>query len=114
MYRGEQSSSSVIKSYAAKEGGYAHSQSLINNGSLDDLMRAHAFDSKNPASPFISATSDPAIARFFAGPNGVVHTLSVPTNRAIFNTFNNYVIPGIGREAEYLIPNYIRPSEFIR
>jgi len=114
LYRGEQSASSVIKSYAAKEGGYAHSQSLISSGSLDDLMRSHAFDSRNPASPFISTTSNPAIARYFAGPNGFVHTLRVPVNRAIFNKFNNYVIPGIGSEAEYLIPNYIRPSEFIR
>lgn len=77
-------------------------------------MQLHAYESRFPASPFISVTSDPKIARYFAGPNGIVHTLRVPVSRAFFNKFNNYVIPGIGHEAEFLIPNYIRPSEFIK
>ena len=119
LYRGEQAGTSVMKSYAAREGGYAYSQNIIRNSSLDDLMRSHAFDSANPASPFISTTADPGVARFFAGPNGVVHELQVPANRAIQNLFNDMMVPAgpggrLVPESEFLIPNYIRPSEIIR
>jgi RHS repeat-associated protein len=113
LYRGENSAQTVFKSYAARKGGYAYSKSLIKNGNLDDLFQSHAFDSMDPASPFISTTSNPKIARHFAGPNGIVYKFEIPYERATFNRFNTYEIPSIGPEAEYLVPNYIRPSEII-
>jgi RHS repeat-associated protein len=119
VYRGDPAGVNVIKSYAAREGGYAHSSELIRTGNLDELMSAHAFDSRNPASPFISVTSDPAVARYFAGPNGVVREFRIPLNRALPNPQNNLFVPaGPGGslipEAEFLVPNYIRPSEIVR
>jgi RHS repeat-associated protein len=119
LYRGEQEGVSVMKSYASKKGGYEYSKNLIKNGNMDDLMSQHAFSSTSPASPFISVTSNKNVARFFAGPNGVVHELRIPANRAIFNTFNKMLVPAgkngsLIRESEFLVPNYIRPSEIFR
>lgn len=99
--------------------GDAHSQSLIENGDINELMKAHALDSANPASPFISTTTDPNVARFFAGPDGIVYQLRVPATRALRNTINNMLVPAgeagsLVPESEYLIPNYIRPSEIMR
>ena len=119
VFRGDRPNTTVIKSHAAREGGYAHSQRLIDEGNLDDLFRGHAADSSNPASPFISTTTDRRVAEFFAGPNGVVNEFRIPLNRATPNNFNNLHVPAGpgGRlipESEFLVPNYIRPSEFIR
>ena len=118
LFRGDRPGTTVIKSPAAQVGGYAESQSLIDEGNLDDLFSAHAADSWSPPSPFISLTSDRQVAEYFAGPNGVVNEFSVPLSRATSNPFNNFVVPaGPGGslipEAEYLVPNYLRPSEFI-
>ncbi len=113
LYRGDLTASLIIKSHAAKIAGYAYSQSLIKNGNIVSLMKNHALDSSNPASPFISVTSNPAIARYFAGVNGTIHVLRIHKSRAIFNNFNNFVVPGIGKEAEYLVPNYIKFSEMV-
>ncbi|MEZ4824834.1 MAG: DUF6443 domain-containing protein [Bacteroidia bacterium] len=113
LYRGQESASKVIKSYAAQENGYAYSQKIIETSNLDDLMMKHALDSRTNKSPFISASIDPAVAEHFAGPTGTVHVLRVPVSRAIPNPHNSFTIPGGASEAEYLIPNYIRLSEFI-
>lgn len=82
------------------------------------MFQAHAVDSANPASPFISLTADRRVAEFFAGPNGVVNEFRIPLNRATFNQFNDLHVPagpsgGMIPEAEFLVPNYIRPSEFV-
>jgi RHS repeat-associated protein len=119
LYRGEQANTTVMKSYAARQQGYAYSQNLIRNGSINDLMQAHSLNSAKPASPFISATTDANVARFFAGPNGVVYQLQVPVNRAMMNPFNNMLVPAgpggsLVPESEFLIPNYIRPSEIVK
>lgn len=119
LYRGDQAGVKIIKSNAAKEFGYSKASDLIENGDLSELMRSHASSSSIPPSPFISATTDPNVARFFAGPNGIVHELRVPVNRAIKNIYNNMLVPAGPKgnlipEAEYLIPNYIRPSEIIQ
>ncbi|MEZ4776128.1 MAG: DUF6443 domain-containing protein [Bacteroidia bacterium] len=113
LYRGDATPSRVIKSYAAKDGGYLHSQKIIENSNLDDLMKAHAENSFNPKSPLISLTDDPEVARYFAGPKGTVHVLRIPESRVIKNPYNNYSIPTGQSEAEYLVPNYIRLSEFV-
>ncbi len=119
VFRGDRPGTTVIKSNAARQQGYAGSQRLIDEGNLDDLFRAHAADSASPASPFISTTTDRRVAEFFAGPNGVVNEFRIPRSRATPNPFNDFQVPaGPGGslipEAEFLVPNYIRPSEFLR
>jgi hypothetical protein len=118
-FRGDRPNTTVIKSHAAQEGGYAQSQRLIEEGNLDDLFRAHAADSSSPASPFVSVSTDRRVAEFFAGADGVVTELRIPASRATPNIFNEHYVPaGDGGslipEMEFLIPNYIRPSEIIR
>ena len=119
FFRGDRSGTNVFKSYAARAGGYRYSQSLIETTPIDELMLLHAIDSTDPPSPFISITADPQVARFFAGDNGVVLELSLPSNRAIYNVYNDYVVPAGPKneflsEQEWLVPNYIRPSEIVR
>lgn len=89
LFRGDRPGTSIIKSYAARENGYLGSQRLIDEGNLDDLFSAHAIDSKSPASPFISLTTDRRVAEYFTGPNGVVNEFRVPLTRAAPNPFNN-------------------------
>ena len=118
VFRGDRPGTNVIKSKAAREGGYAHSQRVIDEGNLDDLFFRHQNSSDLPPSPFISATTDRRVAEFFAGPNGVVNEFRIPRSRATPNPFNNKLVPGPdGRlipESEFLVPNYIRLSEFLR
>jgi hypothetical protein len=118
LFRGDRPGTTIIKSYAARESGYLGSQRLIDEGNLDDLFKAHAIDSRSPPSSFISLTSDRRVAEYFAGPNGVVNEFKIPLTRAAPNPFNKLTVPaGSGgsriSEAEYLVPNYIRPSEFV-
>jgi hypothetical protein len=119
VYRGDQPGTKVIKSKAASQEGYRYSQKLIDKGNLDDLLKAHANDSSNPASPFISVTTDRRVAEHFAGPDGIVNEFRIPRNRIIQNIHNDMFVPaGSGgsliSESEWLVPNYIRPSEFVR
>jgi hypothetical protein len=118
LYRGDAPGTTVIKSQAAQQHGYAGSQTIIDSGNLDDLLQSHALDSSNPPSPFISLTTDPAVAEYFAGPDGVVNEFQIPVGRAIPNPYNNFVVPAgpggaLVPESEFLVPNYIRPSEFV-
>ncbi|QEG16147.1 polymorphic toxin-type HINT domain-containing protein [Gimesia maris] len=118
VFRGGRPGTRVIKSHAAREQGYAGSQRLIDEGDLDDLFRAHAADSRSPASPFISVTTDRRVAEFFAGPDGVINEFRIPISRAKPNRFNNLHVPAgpdgsLIPELEFLVPNYIRPSEFV-
>jgi hypothetical protein len=119
VYRGDRAGVNVIKSYAARKGGYGYSADLIKKGNIEELMISHANNSTNPASPFISVTSDVNVARFFAGSKGTVREIQVPANRAFPNRFNNMLVPAgpggaLVPEAELLVPNYIRPSEIIK
>jgi RHS repeat-associated protein len=112
LYRGYNTNSvQALKSNAAKEGGYTYSQYLIDIGDVDQLMANHAKNSANPSSPYVSVTTDPRVAKFFAGDDGYVFELQIPKNRAIRNPHNNYVIPGGIPENEWLVPNYIKLSE---
>ena len=88
----------------------------------DAVMKQHAHDSVAPPSPYISVTSDPRVAEYFATDggtsSGVVYTLKVKCGRARQNKFNNLAVPaGPGgkllSEAEWLIPAYIRPGKVI-
>ena len=126
LFRGDQPGTTVIKSKAASLGdpdkgfsglGFQGSQRVIDNNNLDDLFKAHSDSSAG--SPFISLTSDRRVADFFAGPNGVVNEFKIPTNRATFNPHNNFSVPAglngsLIPESEFLVPNYIRPSEFVK
>jgi YD repeat-containing protein len=119
VFRGDRAGTTVIKSHAASEVGYAGSQRIIDSNNLDDLFRSHAVDSTSPPSPFISVTTDPEVARHFAGATGVVNEFRIPLSRATPNPFNNLHVPAgpggqLRPEQEYLVPNYIRPSEFVR
>jgi hypothetical protein len=118
LYRGDAPGTTIIKSQAAHQYGYAGSQSIIDRGNLDELLQSHALDSSNPPSPFISLTTDPAVAEYFAGPSGVVNEFQIPVTRAIQNPYNNFHVPAgpdgaLVPESEFLVPNYIRPSEFV-
>ncbi len=74
-------------------------------------MQNHAIDSSNPPSPFISLTTNPDVAKIFAGPGGTVYTIS--TNRAVLNTFNEFLINGLPEE-EWLVPLIIHSEEIIK
>jgi len=83
-------------------------------------MRAHSRSSTNPySSPFLSVTTDPRVARYHAGSDGIVNKLRIPRNRVSPNNFYNISVPGGPRgsmisESEWLVPNYIRLSEIIK
>jgi RHS repeat-associated protein len=111
FYRGYKNNTLVLKSNAAQEHGYAYSQSLIDAGNIDELMALHAKNSSDPASPFVSVTTDPRVAEHFAGDGGYIYELDIPADRVTRNPYNDYVIPGGIPENEWLVPNYIRPSE---
>lgn len=118
LYRGDAPGTTIIKSHAAREYGYAGSQSIIDKGNLDELLQSHALDSSSPPSPFISLTTDPAVAKYFAGPDGAVNEFRISVTRAIRNPYNNLYVPAgpngaLVPESEFLVPNYIRPSEFV-
>lgn len=117
FYRGDQAGTSIIKSYASRVGGYEHSRQVLANGNLNNLMKAHSNSSSTPPSPFVSVTTDPQVARFFAGPDDIVNKFQIPLSRVVQNTYNNFVVPAgtNGKfilENEWLVPHYIRLSEF--
>jgi hypothetical protein len=119
VFRGDRVGTTVIKSKAAQQEGYRYSQELIDKGNLDELLTAHALDSGNPASSFISVTTDRRVAQFFAGNKGIVNEFRIPRFRIVENIHNNMVVPAgpsgtLISESEWLVPNYIRPSEFVR
>jgi RHS repeat-associated protein len=105
FYRGDQAGLTSFQSYAAQAGGIENSEAVLANGNLNELMANHAIDSANPASPFISVTTDPAVARQFAGPQGTVYQIQLPPGQAILNTMNP--LP----ESEWLVPHQILPSQ---
>jgi hypothetical protein len=106
FYRGDQAGLTEFRSHAAKAGGQAHSEAVLANGDMNDLMVQHWLDSRDPLSPFISVTTDPnAARRFGVGSNGTVYQLELAPGRAIPNPFNP-----LG-ESEYLVPHYISPDE---
>ena len=105
FYRGDQAGLTSFQSYAAQAGGIENSEAVLANGNLNELMANHAIDSANPASPFISVTTDPAVARQFAGPQGTVYQIQLSPGQAILNTQNP--LP----ESEWLVPHQILPSQ---
>jgi RHS repeat-associated protein len=105
FYRGDQAGLTSFQSYAAQAGGVGNSEAVLANGDLTELMANHAIDSASPPSPFISITTDPAVARTFAGPEGSVYQLQLAPGRAILNTQNPL------SESEWLVPHQISPSE---
>jgi hypothetical protein len=119
VYRGDRPDTKIIKSKASSEYGYKGAQDIIDNNDLDDLFKLHKESSDLPPSPFISTTSDKKVAEFFAGKDGVVNEFRIPKNRATFNKHNDFVVPAGAKgelisESEYLVPLYIKPSEFIK
>jgi hypothetical protein len=104
FFRGDQSNLTSIESHAVKQGGLTHSENILKAGDRDELMRLHANSSRDPASPFISVTSDRQVAEFFADQNGSVYKLEIPPGRAVQNPF------GIPDESEWLVEHFIPPS----
>ena len=123
LYRGDSRGGVAwMKSHGAREGGHmtALNQTLLPD--QDSVMKKHARDSVTPPSPYISVTSDPRVAEYFATNGGttpgIVYTLKVKCGRAKQNKFNNLFVPAgtngkLISEAEWLIPGYIRPSEVV-
>ena len=119
FYRGDRAGTTFIKSRAAQEKGYEFADQLLKHGDWDDLMRAHSLSNTKGGSPFLSVTTDPRVARYHAGPEGIVNKLRIPRNRVSPNNFYNISVPGGPRgsmisESEWLVPNYIRLSEIIK
>ncbi|GKQ52860.1 hypothetical protein [Bradyrhizobium sp. Ce-3] len=50
---------------AAQAGGQANSEAVLAKDDKHELMAKHAFDSRNPLSPYISITTDPEVARSY-------------------------------------------------
>lgn len=105
FYRGDQAGLTQFQSPAAQIGGLENSQEILANGDLNELMLNHAIDSTQPPSPFISITTDQAVAREFAGSQGNVYQIQLAPGRAIQNLLNP--LP----ESEWLVPHSITPSE---
>jgi hypothetical protein len=111
-----------MKSHGARSGGYMAAVNQTHLPDQDMLMKQHARDSVTPPSPYISVTSDPRVAEYFATnggtTSGVVYTLKVKCGRGKQNKFNSLAVPAgpsgkLISEAEWLIPGYIRPSEVV-
>ncbi len=114
FYRGQEVDTPLIKSNAAQQGGVAYSQLRLATKNIDDLMAEHALDPKSPLSPFISVTTDPNVARYYAR-GGVVYELSIPVDQVVRNPYNEYSVQaGLGYtytpEVEWLVRNYIHPD----
>ncbi|EDM26743.1 hypothetical protein LNTAR_18890 [Lentisphaera araneosa HTCC2155] len=119
LYRGDQPGTTEIQSYVARKHGLKESQKVIDSNGINELFRLHAIDSTHPLSPFISLTTDKRVAQFFAGKKGVVNTFRIHKNRAKFNPYNKLHVPGgpkgqLIHEAEWLVPNQVLPSEFVK
>lgn len=110
FYRGDSINTKVLKSHAAQENGYAFSQDLLDSGDIDQLMIYHANDSTNPLSPFVGMSSDRRVADYFAGEDGYIYELLIPSSRVTRNPHNNVFIPGGILENEWLARNYINPN----
>jgi RHS repeat-associated protein len=114
VFRGDsRGGTGFMKSHGAFQDGYAKAGEAIKNGNIDAMMQAHAKDSRNPASPFISTTSDPKVAEHFATKggttSGTVYTLKIPCDAIKYNAFSPYP-----HEKEWLVMRpYIRPSEVV-
>jgi len=123
LYRGDSRGGVAwMKSHKGRKSGHmtALNETLLPD--QDAIMKQHARDSVTPPSPYISVTSDPRVAEYFATnggtTSGVVYTLKVKCGRATQNKFNHLAVPAgpngkLIDEAEWLIPGYIRPSEVV-
>jgi hypothetical protein len=82
-----------MKSHGTRESGYTAALNKTHLPGQDIVMKQHARDSMSPQSPYISVTSDPRVAEYFATNGGtmagVVYTLKVKCGRAKQNEFNN-------------------------
>jgi len=119
LYRGDRPDTKIIKSKASTTYGYRGAQRIIDNNNLDDLFKLHQVSSSKPPSPFISTTSDRRVAEFFAGENGVVNEFKISLDRAMINKHNEFSVPSgtngdLIPESEFLVPLYIKPSEFVK
>jgi RHS repeat-associated protein len=123
FYRGDSRGGvSWMRSHGARSSGYLSAVQQTERLNQDGVMKQHAFDSVTPASPYISVTTDPKVAEFFAtnggSTTGTVYTLKIKCGRAKQNKFNRMMVPaGTGgkmtSEAEWLVPAYIKPSEVV-
>ncbi|WP_412740111.1 RHS repeat-associated core domain-containing protein [Krasilnikovia sp. MM14-A1259] len=95
---------SVAEALAASR--EAHNAGIESWGSEDNYVQAHGafgteMDEIGPKS-MISFTTDPAVAKIFAGPDGTIYVARLAPGQGIVQT-----MPGAG-ESEILVPNMIR------
>lgn len=119
FYRGDEDGMEEFLSYATRSKNLEYSQSLIDSSDLDDLFLKHAHNSARPPSPFVSVTSDIRVATHFAeqAENGAVYEVSIPSNLAKFNQYNDFYIEWRGLklpENEWLVPNHIPKNSIIK
>ncbi len=98
----------AVKQYANRSNGVKNAETILNKVVWDSLYSAHADSSQN--SPFISITTNKAIAEIFAGDFGEVYKITLPHGVAIPNPYSGK-IDGVP-ENEYLVPIHI-PSQYV-
>ena len=121
LYRGDsRDGSSIMKSHGATKYGYAEANARIELGDMKSMMKDHAQDSYQFFSPFISLTSNPKVAEYFATNGGTrsgyVYEFKIPCSRVIENIYNRKAVFIDGKyinENEWLVKNYIKKSEII-
>jgi hypothetical protein len=117
LYRGDDGSAG-LDSHALRLNGADAAAAILRSADIRTLMAAHAADSRNPASPFLSLTTDPRVAAFFAN-KGQIYQMMIGNDRGFANYLNNMLVPA-GRngmlipEAEWLVRMGVRPDEILR
>jgi len=117
VYRGDAAGIELHAAKLTRREGYEVAQNKINTMKQRDLFAGHAGGSAN--SPLISVTTDIRVARRFMGrTGGSVYAFRIPMNRLTRNIYSDAMIHLMDgsriSEAEFLVPNYIRRSEFVR
>ncbi len=119
FYRGDRDLT-FMKSHAAHIVGYAEANKKMNGKNQAKLMKDHAEHSLDNVSPFVSVTTNTKVAEYFATNggerSGYVYTLKIPCDRVIKNSYNSKAVYVNGKyidEDEWLVKNYIKPSEIV-
>jgi len=117
VYRGESTEAQSVHAKAVQDDGLGFSEGVYQQRDLDQLKQQHARSSDDPRSLLISTTTDPEVAKHFAGPGGVVNEYKIPKNKIHQNEHNNMVVNPSGTddwlpENEWVVPLKIEEKWF--
>lgn len=121
FYRGDwQAGKAFRTSHASKKRGLRTAHRELNFGDQKQMMKAHAEDSDEYASPYISVTTSEKIAEYFATKggkrDGFVYELKIPCDRVVKNIYNDKMVFLGGKyinEDEWLVKGTIRQHEIV-